>query len=51
MIEREPLRSDLQELGYPDHPRGGSAAWALLAVGAILLTAILLTVQWVAGPW
>lgn len=51
MVEREPLFSDLPELGYPDDPRGGSVAWALLAVGAILVIAMLLTVRWVAGPW
>jgi hypothetical protein len=51
MIERGTLLSDLPERGYPDDPRGGSVAWALLAVAAILVTAILLTARWVAGSW
>jgi hypothetical protein len=51
MIERETLLSDFPEQGYPDDPRGGSVAWALLAVGAILVTTILLTARWIAGSW
>ncbi len=37
MIEPEPVASDLPELDRSDDPRGGAAAWALLAMSATLL--------------
>jgi hypothetical protein len=51
MIEREPLLSDLPERGHTDDPRGAAVAWAVLAVGASLVTGILATVRWMAEPW
>ena len=47
MIEQEHIESDLQDLDRRNDPSGG-AAWALLAVGAAIATAILLTVMWAA---
>lgn len=49
MIEGERVLSDLPVLDHADDPRGGAVAWALLAVGASLVTGILVTVRWVAG--
>lgn len=43
--------SDLLELYRTDDPRGGAAAWALLAVGMALVSGILLAVAWAAGAW
>ena len=51
MIESGSIASDLPELDRTDDPRGGAAAWALLAVGMVLLASILLTVMWVAQSW
>jgi hypothetical protein len=43
--------SDLLKLYRTDDPRGGAAAWALLAVGMALVSGILLAVAWAAGAW
>jgi hypothetical protein len=51
MIEGEHMRSDLPKLDHTDDPRGDALAWALLAVGASLVTGILLTVRWATGAW
>jgi hypothetical protein len=51
MTEPEHVASDLPELDRTDDPRGGAVAWALLAVGVVLVAGILLAVMWVAGAW
>lgn len=43
--------SGLLELYRTDDPRGGAAAWALLAVGMALVSGILLAVAWAVGAW
>lgn len=47
MVESERVRSDLPELDQRDDPRGGAAAWALLAVGAVLIVGIIAAVLWI----
>jgi hypothetical protein len=47
MIEPERVASDLPELDRSDDPRGGAAAWALLAAGATLICGSLSAVIWV----
>jgi hypothetical protein len=44
MIEREHIDLDLPSLDRRDDPRGGAAAWALLAVGAALAVGILVVI-------
>jgi hypothetical protein len=51
MIKREQLGSDLPELDRTDDPRGGAAAWALLAVGTALIAGIGAALMWVTGIW
>ncbi|MGH3696998.1 MAG: hypothetical protein ACRDRX_23970 [Pseudonocardiaceae bacterium] len=51
MIKRERLESNLPELDRTDDPRGGAAAWALLAVGATLIAGIVVAVMWATGAW
>jgi hypothetical protein len=50
-VAPERLKSTLPKLNQTDDPRGGSAAWALLVMGAALITAIVLALNWVAGAW
>jgi hypothetical protein len=40
MIESGCLSSDLPDLDRTDDPRGGAAAWALLAVGVTVVTVL-----------
>jgi hypothetical protein len=47
MIKPKHTDLDLPRLDRRDDPRGGAIAWALLVVGATLITSILLTVTWV----
>ncbi|MDQ4105414.1 MAG: hypothetical protein M3186_17495 [Actinomycetota bacterium] len=51
MVAPEPVEVHLRELDRTDDPHGGAAAWALLAVGVVLVASIVLTVIWVAGAW
>lgn len=44
MIEPERVEAGLSDLDRTDDPRGGAAAWALLAVGLVLLAAIIIAV-------
>jgi hypothetical protein len=46
MTEPKHIESDLPQLDRNDDPRGGAVAWALLAVGAALITGTILTVIW-----
>jgi hypothetical protein len=50
-MEPERGASPLPELDRTDDPRGGAVAWALLAVGVVLIGGILLVVMWLAGVW
>jgi hypothetical protein len=47
MVEPEHLASDLPELDRTGDPRGSAVAWALLAVGAVPIAAIVVAVIWV----
>lgn len=47
MVESERICSDLPELDQSDDPRGGAAAWALLAVSAALIAGIIAAVIWI----
>lgn len=51
MIKREQLGSKLPELDRTNDPRGGAAAWALLAVGTALIVGIVAAVMWATGTW
>ncbi|MDQ3762007.1 MAG: hypothetical protein M3460_10015 [Actinomycetota bacterium] len=51
MSEPDHVESDLPELDRTDDPRGGAVAWALLAVGLVLVAGIVLAVMWLAGIW
>lgn len=51
MIESGRVESSLPALDRRGDPRGGAVAWALLAVGLVLGTGIVLTVIWAAGAW
>jgi hypothetical protein len=51
MREPEHSASNLPELDRTDDPRGGAAAWALLAVGMALIGGIFLAVMWLTGVW
>ena len=51
MIESGYVWSDLPELDRADDPRGGAAAWAVLAVGTTLAVGILAAATWVTGVW
>lgn len=44
MIEPERVEADLPDLDRSDDPRGGAAAWALLAVGFVLVVVAILVV-------
>ncbi|MGH3788707.1 MAG: hypothetical protein ACRDRG_19645 [Pseudonocardiaceae bacterium] len=44
MIEPERVEAGLPDLDRTDDPRGGATAWALLAVGLVLLAAIIIAV-------
>jgi hypothetical protein len=46
MTEPEQIESNLPQLDCNDDPRGGAVAWALLAVGAALVTGTILAVLW-----
>jgi hypothetical protein len=48
MIEREHIDLDLPWLDRRDDPRGGAAAWVLLAVGVALVAGILVVI-WAVG--
>jgi hypothetical protein len=45
MIEPEDIASDLPELDRTDDPGGTAVAWALLAVAALLVVAIILGID------
>ena len=47
MTEPERVEAGLPDLDRSDDPRGGAAAWALLAVGVALLAAIVVAVIWI----
>jgi cytochrome c-type biogenesis protein CcmH/NrfG len=50
--EPEHVESTLPELDRTDDPRGvGAVAWALLAVGVVLVVGVLLAAMWAAGAW
>jgi hypothetical protein len=49
MIESGCISSELPDLDRTDDPRGGAAAWALLAVCIVLLAIIALTAMWTAA--
>ena len=52
MIESGRVSSDLPELDRTDDPRGGAVAWALLTVGTVFATGVLLAATWVVtGVW
>ncbi|MDT7711783.1 MAG: hypothetical protein QOG46_472 [Pseudonocardiales bacterium] len=51
MIEPEHIESCLPELDRTDDPRGGAVAWALLAVGVVVVAGIVLAVMWAIGAW
>jgi formate hydrogenlyase subunit 3/multisubunit Na+/H+ antiporter MnhD subunit len=51
MTEREHAAFNLPELDRTDDPRGGAVAWALLAVGVVVLGGIFLLVMWLTGVW
>lgn len=51
MIEPGCVESELPELDRTDDPRGGAAAWALLAVGAAVVAGILVALMWAPGAW
>lgn len=42
---------DLPELCRTDDPRGGAAAWAVLAVSMAVIAGMLLAAMWAAGAW
>lgn len=46
MIEPGHIGFDLPRLDRSDDPRGGAVAWALLAVGVVLVAGTLLAVIW-----
>jgi hypothetical protein len=47
MTEPEHTDCDLPQLHRRDDPRGGAVVWALLAVGVVLVTGIIVAVIWV----
>ncbi|MGH3673204.1 MAG: hypothetical protein ACRDSH_21685 [Pseudonocardiaceae bacterium] len=47
MIEPDRMTSDLPDLDRAGDPRGGAAAWALLTVGVVLITGIVLVTIWI----
>ena len=47
MIEFECVSSGLPELDQRNDPRGGAAAWALLAVGVGLVASVIMAVIWI----
>ena len=47
MIKSERVSPDLPELDRTDDPRGGAAAWALLAVSAALIIGASVAVIWI----
>jgi hypothetical protein len=51
MIESGRVWSDLPELDRANDPRGGAAAWAVLAVGTAFAAGILAAATWVTGVW
>ena len=51
MIESGCVSSDLPELDRMDDPQGGAVAWALLTVGTVLATGVLVAATWVTGVW
>ena len=51
MIEPGCISSDLPELDRADDPRGGAAAWPVLAVGTAFAAGLLMAATWVTGVW
>jgi hypothetical protein len=51
MIESGRVWSDLPELDRTNDPRGGAAAWAVLAVGTAFAASLLAAATWVTGVW
>ncbi len=52
MTEPERVASNLPELDRTDDPRGGAAAWALLAASLALAAGILVAlIMWISGAW
>jgi hypothetical protein len=49
MIKREHLEPGLPELDHTDDPRGAALAWALLAVGVVVIVGILTAMTWAIG--
>jgi hypothetical protein len=47
MTESDRVSSELPELDRTGDPRGGAAAWALLAVGLALIGGIIAIVIWI----
>lgn len=46
MTEPEHIKFDLPRLDRSEDPRGGAAAWAVLAVGLALVAGTVLAVIW-----
>ena len=46
MAEPPRVSAELPQLDRTDDPRGGSAAWALLAVTTALITGIVVALAW-----
>jgi hypothetical protein len=44
MLEPERVETDLPALDRSDDPRGGAAAWALLAVGLALIVIVIMVI-------
>lgn len=51
MLGPKRVEIHLRDLDRRHDPHGGAAAWALLAVGMVLIVGILLAVIWAAGVW
>jgi hypothetical protein len=47
MAKLERVSSELPELDRTDETRGAAAAWALLAVGVVLIGGIIAAVIWI----
>lgn len=46
MTEPRRVSSELPQLDRTDDPRGGSVAWALLAVTTVMIAGMLVTLAW-----
>jgi hypothetical protein len=51
MIESGRVWSDLPKLDRTDDPRGGAAAWAVLAVSTAIAAGVLAAATWVTSVW